>query len=363
MGGLFPQAPTNTVSRVTAAKLGAYVFPRGSIVFAKVGAALLLGRIATLSSPSCIDNNMMGFVIDESRCDGEFVRYAMSLVRFDLLANPGAVPSVGEAQIGHFALALPSMEEQRAIAAFLDRRTAQIDTLIAKYERLLELLDEKRQAVMQAVIWRDVSSAVPLKFRTDERRPIMYGIVLPGPDVADGVPIVKGGDVAARRLSPEQLNRTTREIEAPYARSRLAIGDLVFAIRGGIGDVELVPTELVGANITQDVARIAPASDVCPTWLTMVLRTPGVGAQVSALTTGATVRGLNIRDLKLVGVPDSDRSRQDEDLRTLLPLEEKTTAVQRRLSHARDLLFEYRSALITAAVTGHMDVTKEVDNA
>ena len=83
----------------------------------------------------------------------------------------------------------------------------------------------------------------------------MYGIVLPGPNVDEGVMIVKGGDVKPKRLAPEILCKTTAEIEKGYARSRLRAGDLVIAIRGGIGDIEIVPPEIEGANLTQDAAK------------------------------------------------------------------------------------------------------------
>ncbi len=85
---------------------------------------------------------------------------------------------------------------------------------------------------------------------TPSDRRIMYGIVLPGPNVADGVPIVKGGDVSPEPLRLASLNRTTFEIESGYARSRLRGGDLVYAIRGSIGEVAIVPDELEGANLT-----------------------------------------------------------------------------------------------------------------
>ena len=98
------QPGENTISRDTALRLGAFVFPERTLVFAKVGAALLLARICELEFPSCIDNNMMGLVVDNSVADVGFVRYAMSLVRFDLIANPGAVPSLNEGQIGGFML-------------------------------------------------------------------------------------------------------------------------------------------------------------------------------------------------------------------------------------------------------------------
>ena len=87
----------------------------------------------------------------------------------------------------------------------------------------------------------------------------MYGIVLPGPDVRpNGVMLVKGGDVAQNRLQPESLCHTTVEIERSFERARLRAGDVLVAIRGGIGDVAIVPASIDGSNITQDVARVAP---------------------------------------------------------------------------------------------------------
>jgi len=249
---------------------------------------------------------------------------------------------------------VPPIAEQRAIADYLDAETARIDALIEKKRRMVALLDAQREAFIDYVIWTDVSGAGPLKHRTDQSRPIMYGIVLPGPSVSDGVPIVKGGDVAARRLSPELLNRTTPAIEAPYVRARLAPNDLVFAIRGGVGDVEIVPPELAGANITQDVARVSCADDVRAHWLHFVLQTARVKQQVEARTTGATIRGLNIWELKRIQVPMSNLERQESDLDRLQPMAERNDAIGSALASQIDLLIEHRQALITAAVTGEL---------
>jgi type I restriction enzyme S subunit len=184
----------------------------------------------------------------------------------------------------------------------------------------------------------------------------MYGIVLPGPDVGEGVPIVKGGDVAAARLTPVELSHTTREIEAPYARARLREGDLVFAIRGGIGDVEIVPKALDGANITQDVARVAPAADVDPRWLRAALETASVRHQVIERTTGATIRGLNIWELKRIAIPNSGQARQQRDLEQLIPVLARRDGLVGRLNRQIALLQEHQHALIAAAVTGAYEV-------
>ena len=213
--------------------------------------------------------------------------------------------------------------ELRCIADFLDRETAKIDALVAKKERLIELLQEKRTALITRAVTRGLDPNVPMKnsgvellgeipahweakrlwHLTPSERKIMYGIVLPGPNVDDGVPIVKGGDVGASRLKLESLSKTTFEIESRHIRSRLGGGDLVYAIRGSIGEVEMVPDELEGANLTQDAARVAYTDTTHGNWLMYALRSKGVFGQLEAGALGATIKGINIRDLKRALIP------------------------------------------------------------
>lgn len=156
------QSSENTISVDTASRLGAFIFPVNSIVFAKAGAALLLSRIRLVGTPACIDNNMMGLVVNDQN-NFNFIRYAMCLVRFDYLVNPGAIPSLNEFQMGNSFLAIPSIEEQKQIANFLDHETAKIDTLIDKQQQLIKLLKEKRQAVISHAVTKGLNPAAPMK--------------------------------------------------------------------------------------------------------------------------------------------------------------------------------------------------------
>jgi len=123
--------------------------------------------------------------------------------------------NVGYDQFGRIQLPIPDLEEQASIAAFLERETAKIDALVTEQEKLIELLVEKRQALISHTVTKGLKAdarlkdsgvewlgqmpahwtVTPLKWLTDPKRPIMYGIVLPGPDVGEGVPILKGGNV------------------------------------------------------------------------------------------------------------------------------------------------------------------------
>ncbi|MBI1728791.1 MAG: restriction endonuclease subunit S [Candidatus Rokubacteria bacterium] len=194
---------------------------------------------------------------------------------------------------------------------------------------------------------------------TPPDRRITYGIVLPGPNVGEGVPIVKGGDVALDRLRLEHLNRTSLEIESGYVRSRLRGGDLVFAIRGSIGEVAMVPDELEGANLTQDAARVAYTPAVHGPWPLDALKSAAVFAQLEAGALGATIRGINIRDLKRASLPVPPR-REQETIATFLERETaRTDKLIAKVREASDRLRELRTALISAAVTGKIDLRDE----
>ena len=150
----------DTITIAEAKSLSATIFKKGSIVFAKVGAALLLHRFARLPFDCCIDNNMMGTV--EINSDPEWLRYTMSLLNFNYFVNPGAVPSVNQSQVSSMKIPLPSLPEQREIVAYLDAEGAKTDKAIAAVTRQIGLLKEYRtRLISDAVTGRiDLRKAV-----------------------------------------------------------------------------------------------------------------------------------------------------------------------------------------------------------
>ncbi|MBL7258160.1 restriction endonuclease subunit S [Paractinoplanes lichenicola] len=355
----------NFVSRLEAKVLGARVVPIGSIVFPKVGAALL-GNARSLVQREClIDNNMMAVVPNVG--DSRYWLYLLSVVDLGQLVGGGPLPFVSESQVRDLQVWNPPIEEQRRIADFLDGECSRMGKQREAFVKLRALVEEREGSVLEASLIADSCGSseglnrrkwVPLARLTDQARPIMYGIVLPGPNVDDGVPIVKGGDVAGRRLRVDALCKTTREIESGYRRSRLKGGDLVIAIRGSVGEVEVVPDELTGANLTQDAARISIGRGVDRRWLELVLRTPSVAADIQSRVTGATIKGINIWDLKrvLIPMPESfkDQKRSSAVADREISLHEQILA---GLDRQLRLLEERRQALITMAVSGQIDVT------
>lgn len=273
-------------------------------------------------------------------------------------------------------LAIPPLDEQTAIARFIDHAEARIRRYIAAKQKLIKLLEEEKRAIVHRIITHGLNPNVKLKPSgvewlgnvpahweikrlhqiTDPRRPVMYGIVLPGPNVDDGVFIVKGGNCEPGKLRADKLARTTREIEGRYARSRLQENDIVFAIRGGVGAAEIVPPELAGANVTQDAARIAPDTGIDPRWLLHAVRAPIFQEHAKARMVGATVRGINIRDLKRIELAVPPSGEQTDIVRHLEVATADLSAAIGRASSEISLLREFRTRLIADVVTGKLDV-------
>ncbi len=305
--------------------------------------------------------------------------YGHYLLRLNSPGAAGRNKTLNQSALMKEEVWLPPAETQRAIADFLDRKTAAIDALIRKKERLLELLAEQRAALIHRAVTRGLDpdaemkdSGVewigevpahwevrPSRYLVDANRRIMYGIVLPGPHSEGGIPVVKANNCRPERLVPERMKCTTVDIEARYARSRLVAGDVVIAIRGSVGSAAIVPPELEGANLTQDAARLSPSSKLSSRWLWYLTMSPWFTGYLRPRISGSTVKGVNIWDLARVPLPDVPVPEQGQiaahlDAR-LAPLERAMTATAESTSRLR----EYRQALITAAVTGQLDLSSE----
>lgn len=138
------------VSRATAKRLRARVLPANTVVFAKVGAALKLNKRRLLVRPSCIDNNMMGFV--PTQCDPRWAVFWLSCVDLGERANPGAVPSVNEGQMRDIPAIAPPPAEQSAIADFLLHESGRFDELIGRVRAGIARVKELRAALISEAV-------------------------------------------------------------------------------------------------------------------------------------------------------------------------------------------------------------------
>lgn len=152
----------------------------------------------------------------------------------------------------------------------------------------------------------------------DSKAPICYGILMPGAHVPDGVPVIKVKDYVRGPIQADSVLRTSPEIDQQYRRSRVKAGDILMSIRGGTGDLAVVPMSLEGANITQDSARLRVKGAADSSYLLWVLRSAFVQSQIALDTIGQAVTGINIASVRnlVIPVPPLPEQRKIADILT-----------------------------------------------
>lgn len=128
-------------------------------------------------------------------------------------------------------------------------------------------------------------------------KPIVYGIVQAGPEHAGGVPYIKSADVGGR-ISVGKLARTAPEIAKKYSRSTVRPGDIIFSLRGNIGELSIVPEDLPEANLTQGTARISPNAMAHNGFVAFALRSRHVQKRIDTVAKGSTFREISLDQLR-----------------------------------------------------------------
>ncbi|MGZ3116090.1 restriction endonuclease subunit S [Streptomyces sp. H62] len=149
----------NWISRDVARTLGARIVPAGSVLYARVGAALLLNRRRVTTCPSVIDDNVRAITFAGGV--PHYWRALLSLLDMGQLVNPGPVPSIGESQVAAVRVPTPPVAGQREIADRMEQHQRQLNQVTSAIQRQVNLIAERRQALITAAVTGqfDVSTA------------------------------------------------------------------------------------------------------------------------------------------------------------------------------------------------------------
>jgi type I restriction enzyme S subunit len=278
-----------------------------------------------------------------------------------------------------YLIALPSPDEQIAIAAFLDRETARIDALIGHKDRLISLLEEKRQAVISHAVTRGLDPTAPLKdsgvpwlgslpehWEVRRLRHIspeqLVGVVVNPSTYVDAqgdIPFLFGSNVLPGGFSVDGVRRITPQGNKLIAKSILRAGDLVTVRVGAPGVTAVIPSELDGCNCAS-IMIIRRSVCFDSHWLCYAINSFVGKTNVELAQYGAAQEQFNVSHAVDFLFPVPPLIEQQAIAQYL---HRRCKSVNRAATRIRDgiaRLHEYRTALISAAVTGQIDVRGEV---
>ena len=313
---------------------------------------------------------------------GRFVYYYLSNNFYKVALEGSAkstVDSLRMPQFLNFEFSLPELEVQQGIVLFLDHETAKIDTLIEKQQQLIELLKEKRQAVISHTVTKGLSSLnggpnaklrdsgvewlgeVPegwvvgrYKFCTDR---IVVGIAEAATHAyADsGVPIIRSTNIKEEGLDTAGMLFITEEFAEKNSSKYLHANDVITVRTGYPGISAVIPKSLHQSQCFTNLVS-TPNSSMLPEFLAEYLNSHTGKSYFDLLGWGSAQKNISVPILQNIPIAYPVKDEQFKIIECIRKARWKFSVLIDKAEKQVALLQERRTSLISAAVTGKIDV-------
>jgi type I restriction enzyme S subunit len=288
--------------------------------------------------------------------------------QFQVSANGLTRVGLSQYAIDNALMIVPPFEEQTAIATFLERETGKIDALVAEQEKLIELLKEKRQSVISHAVTKGLNPNAPMKDSGIEwlgEVPAHWNVV-PAKRVAaifvpqrnkpelnsdgEGLPWVTMEEMRSAMIAGSELSVSPDAAKAAGSRV-LPAGAVVASCVGNFGVSAITTVDVI---INQQLQAYLIFGHLRAEFLRLLLSVSG--AYFEMVGTASTLTYVNQEGFANLPVPLPSKEEQDDICRYLSDQCARCDVLVLEAGRAIDLLKEHRSALISAAVTGKIDV-------
>ena len=343
------------------------------------GESVLLGRKGTVDKPLYVNEafwtvDTMFYTHLEQHTSGRFLYYLATTISFDRYSTNTALPSMAQEDLANIQIVAPDYWEQTQIARFLDHQTARIDALIAEQQRLIELLKEKRQAMISHAVTKGLDPDVAMKDSGVEwlgEVPAHWDVTrvkwvaklesghTPSKSIPEywedcDIPWVSLND-SKTLANNDYIENTVTEINAlgmaNSAAHILPRGTVVFTRDATIGLTAVTTRPMA---VSQHLIAWVCREQILPEFLLFIFY--AMEEELQRSTAGATIKTIGMPEVRkmVTTVPSVDE--QESIVEHIFKRKQQLEETEAEAESFIKLLKERRSALISAAVTGKIDV-------
>ena len=349
-------ASNNWVEEDTVKTLKAKSFPKDTVIFPKVGAAVHTNKKRLLSCNSLVDNNVMGVTIrDYDLCIPYYLLYWFEFIDLGDLSNPGPLPAITATTIKNTKIPLPPLSEQRAIAHVL--QTIQE----AKFTRQREIaLERERKAALMDYLFSHGTKDEPRKQTEIGEIPESWDVVRLGsycykPDYgytesANDSPVgpkfLRITDIQNDAVNWENVPYCicSEEVKEKYL---LKTGDIVIARIGATTGKAYIIDDCPEAISASYLIRVRTKDNLLPIFLAQYFRTNNYWKQIDQSKGGRLKGGVNIPILSHLVLPLPYLSEQQQIAEILQACDTKITALEQEAAHLDELFHAMLDELMT----------------
>ncbi|WP_129723874.1 restriction endonuclease subunit S [Xylanivirga thermophila] len=308
--------------------------------------------------------------------DRRYLVYILSydgyLQEADFLARGGTRQRISRTQLGNINILLPPTDQQKSIANFLDQKTAEIDGLIADKEKLIELLQEKRQAIITETVTKGLNPNVKMKDSGIEwigeipehwrLSKIKYESLINNKTLSESTDDdyeIDYIDISSVTSIGEIDGVQSLNFKDAPSRARRILykGDtIVSTVRTYLKAIAFIENAQSNLICSTGFAVLTPLSKVVPKYLFYLMRSEKYVNEIVRRSVGVSYPAVNASDIGALECALPDR---DEQMYIVEYLDNCTTQINQLVNDIQaqiQKLKEYRQSLISEAVTGKIDV-------
>jgi len=363
---------------------GLKVISRGTLlisIFASLGKTTLLGIDAT------VNQAILG-LIPSQRLFRDYMKYYLGDAEryISYYSSSNTQENLNLTKIKNLLITCPSLPEQRAIAAFLDRKTSKIDTLIQKKEQQIELLKEQRATTINQAVTKGLDPTVPMKesgvgwlgeipegwdikklnhLSSNEEYSFVdgpFGSNLKNEEYQDsGIPLIQLNNIGIGTHLLQNLKFISEEKSEQLYKHRVLPYDIVIAkMADPVARAAKVKSTFKKYVVVADCMKFRPNTNIINTdFLVYTMNTGYVKSQAEVMATGTTRIRIGLTTAKKLRVLVPSLEEQKDIVSYLKKRITEFDLLTQKNERIIDNLREYRSTLISAAVTGKIDVREE----
>lgn len=265
------------------------------------------------------------------------------------------VPKLNQGCLREIPVPVPPLAEQQRIVGLLDEAFEGLATAKANAEKNLQNARALFESHLQSVFTQRGPGWVEKKLEdiADSDCSLSYGIVQPGEEFDEGMPIVRPTDLTTKVIRLSGLKRIDPKLAGGYKRTALQGGELLLCVRGSTGIVSIASPELVGANVTRGIVPIRfDGTLLLPEFGFYLISGGPVQSQIREKTYGTALMQINIRDLRRISLSIPPLKEQKAIAAKLDFLHEETQRLARLYERKHAALEALKKSLLHQAFIG-----------
>ena len=344
--------------------------------------SVLLGRKGTIDKPLFVDYpfwtvDTMYYTEIKENVSAKYFYYLCTQIEFDFYQYGSAVPSMTQRDLYNVNFPYPTLDEQRRIANYLDRKCSQIDTIIARQQEVIEKLKAYKLSVITEAVTKGLNPDVPMKDSGVEWigeipehwivSSLRYGLqnIQTGPFgsqlhaedyIEDGVFVINPANIVEGFIVPDNRCSITFKKAQELSRHFLNKGDIIFARRGEMGRCAYFSGDAQQYLCGTGCIKMQCNPNLLPEFIAWFLQTSCVKQYLTLNSVGTTMANLNTTIISGIPAVFPPICEQEKIVQYIKSKINKIDCVLKNEVRIVDKLTEYKKSLIYEVVTGKKEV-------